>query len=217
MISQPKDADQTPPLDYSNVPIGTSDREHEAAELTFSFARDPKFDAWQKKLKSLPLSEAFIREAKSDPKDGLRMSDLQNVCDRMPIFDAEKNASIIAERTVLLAEIDSVHVGYCISSPGPKDSDPLYIREVAVVLQARKRGIALDLLTKAAKKEPERNIVLATQDDNTEAQALNAKFAKLLGASIGRVKLGTYRDSDLGIKRGDGYRSWVIQRLPLEP
>ncbi|MFF5794506.1 GNAT family N-acetyltransferase [Paeniglutamicibacter sp. NPDC012692] len=129
----------------------------------------------------------------------------------------KKNASTVTERLVLLAEIGGVHVGFCVSSPGPQDSDPLFIQIVAVVPEAQRRGIGLALLTKAAEREPLRNIALATQDDNGEARALNVKFAKSIGASIGRVNLGTYPDKDLGIRRGMGYRAWLIQRLPFEP
>lgn len=68
------------------------------------------------------------------------------------------------------------------------------------------------LLRAAVEREPRRNIALATEDDNEGAQALNKKFATSIGATMRKVKLGTYDDSDLGIRRGIGYRSWVIER-----
>ncbi|MGP5015722.1 GNAT family N-acetyltransferase [Glutamicibacter ardleyensis] len=88
----------------------------------------------------------------------------------------------------------------------------MFIQIVAVVPEARGRGIGLALLTAAADREPRRNIALATQDDNFAVRSLNAKFEKSIDASIGRVRLDTYRDSDLGIQRGKDYRPWVIQR-----
>ncbi|MGL3808150.1 GNAT family N-acetyltransferase [Paeniglutamicibacter sp. R2-26] len=129
----------------------------------------------------------------------------------------KENASKITEQLVLLAEIDGVHVGFCVSAPGLQDSDPLFIQVVAVAPEAQRRGVGLALLTAAAKREPRRDIALATQDDNVAARSLNEQFAKSIGASIRRVRLGTYRDGDLGIRRGLGYRAWVIQRSPVEP
>lgn len=67
----------------------------------------------------------------------------------------------------------------------------------------------------AAEREPRRDIALATEDGNDGAQALNKKFAKSIGANIHKVNLGTYRNRDLGIPWGQGYRSGVIQRLEL--
>lgn len=56
------------------------------------------------------------------------------------------------------------------------------------------------------------DIALATQDSNSSARATNEKFAGQIGANIRQVNLGTYRNSDLGIRRGDGYRVWLIEQ-----
>ncbi|NQX10379.1 GNAT family N-acetyltransferase [Microbacteriaceae bacterium VKM Ac-2855] len=121
---------------------------------------------------------------------------------------------MISDRHVLLAEIDGIHVGFCVSFPGPESSDPLYIQVVGVVPEAQRRGVGLALLTAAAEHEPRPNIVLATQNENLGARALNARFAKSIGASIARVPLSGYRHNDLGIPRGAGYHAWLIQRAP---
>lgn len=168
---------------------------------------------WMKQVKELSSAALVsIREAVADGPDGQRMSDVQNVTERLPILDVKKNVLKIAKTVVLLAEIDGVHVGFCISLPGHQDSDPLIIQEVGVVPGARGRGIGMMLLRAAAEREPRRNIALATEDDNEGAQALNKKFATSIGATMRKVNLGTYEDSDLGIQRGLGYRSWVIER-----
>ncbi|MFF5794613.1 GNAT family N-acetyltransferase [Paeniglutamicibacter sp. NPDC012692] len=216
MTSQLKDVDQHHSMKESNVPGPVSDSEYEAAKHVFPPSRDPKIVEWKKQLTGLSTSEVSIREATELVRDGRRLGDLQRVCHRMPIRDVKENATEITERLVLLAEIDGVHVGFCVASPGLLDSDPLFIREVAVVQEAQRLGIGLELLAKAADRGPRRDIALATQDDNAEARAMNAKFATSIGASIGRVNLNTYRDCDLGIRRGLGYRAWLIQRQPVE-
>lgn len=192
--------------------LGVSDCEYEALEPAFPLSRDPEFVGWKKRLATLSSSEVSIRVANSDPQDGRRMTDLQVLCAPISVQSVKKNASTISERLVLLAEIDGVHVGFCLSSSGPQDSDPLFIQVVAVAPDAQRRGIGLALLTAAADREPRRDIALATQDDNVAARSLNERFAKSIGASIRKVNLQTYRDSDLGIRRGLGYRAWVIQR-----
>ncbi|MFJ6378052.1 GNAT family N-acetyltransferase [Pseudarthrobacter oxydans] len=144
------------------------------------------------------------------------MKDLQAVCSPISVRSVRENVSTIIERLVLIAEVDGLHVGFCVSSPGLQDSDPMFFQVVAVAPHAQRRGVGLALLTAAAEREPRRDIALATQNDNVEARSLNEKFAKSIGASIRRVSLSTYRDCDFGIQRGLGYRAWVIQRLAVE-
>ena len=124
---------------------------------------------------------------------------------------------MIAEQVVLLAEIDGIHIGFCVSLRSSKDSDPLFIQVIGVAPEAQRRGVGLALLTAAAEREPQRDIALATQDSNTAARALNERFASSIDSSIRRVSLGTYRDRDLGILRGLGYRAWGIRRPRVEP
>ncbi|WP_146067651.1 GNAT family N-acetyltransferase [Cryobacterium sp. M25] len=194
-----------------------SDCEYEALEPTLPLRSDPEFGGWAERLMTLSSAEVSIREATADPQDGRRMKDLQVLCSPISVRSVRDNALTIAEQLVLLAEIDDVHIGFCISSPGLKASDPLFIQVVAVAPAAQRRGAGLALLTATADRGPRRDIALATQDDNTAARSLNEMFAKSIGASIRRVRLGTYRDSNLGIQRGLGYRAWVIQRPPVEP
>lgn len=194
-----------------------SDCEYEAFEPTFPLSRDPEFIGWTNRLTTLSSSPVSIREATAVAQDGRRMKDLQVACSPISVQSVRENVSAIIERLVLLAEIDGIHVGFCVSSPGPHDADPMFIQVVAVAPDAQRRGVGLALLTAAAKREPRRDIVLATQNDNIAAQSLNEQFAKSIGASIRKVSLGTYRDCDFGIQRGMGYRAWAIQRQPLEP
>jgi hypothetical protein len=58
----------------------------------------------------------------------------------------------------------------------------------------------------ATELKPLRDIALATQDESLAARSLNAQSARSIGAGIRRVPLGTFRDRDLGIQRGLGYR-----------
>lgn len=166
---------------------------------------------------TLSSSEVSIREATAVAQDGRRMKDLQVVCSPISVRSGRENASTIAEQLVLLAEIDHVHVGFCVSSPGLLASVPMFIQVVAVAPGAQRRGAGLALLTAAAERGPRCDIAFATQNDNVAARSLNEQFAKSIGASTRRVILGTYRDRDLGIQRGLGYRAWVIQRPPVEP
>jgi ribosomal protein S18 acetylase RimI-like enzyme len=194
-----------------------SDHDYEALEPTFNLGKDANFVRWANRLVTLSSSAVSIREATASAHDGRRMKDLQTLCSPISVRSVRGNASTIMERLVLLAEIDDVHVGFCISSPGLRDSDPMFIQVVAVAPDAQRRGAGLALLTAAAEREPRRDIALATQDDNVAARSLNEKFAKSIGASIRRVNLSNYRDFDLGIQRGLGYRAWAIRRLPVEP
>lgn len=194
-----------------------SDSEYAEFDGVFPLRDDPRFQKWRRQVKELSsASLVSIREAVAAGPDGQRMSDVQNVTERLPILKVKKNVPKIAETVVLLAEIDGVHVGFCISLPGSQDSDPLFIQEIGVVPDARGRGIGMALLRAAVEREPLRNIAFATENDNEGAQALNKKFAKSIGAVIAKVPLDTYRDSYFNIQRGRGYRAWVIKRPPSE-
>ncbi|MDP9888632.1 ribosomal protein S18 acetylase RimI-like enzyme [Pseudarthrobacter enclensis] len=167
-------------------------------------------------MQAISSSAVSIREATAVPLDGRRMKDLQFVCPPISVQGVRENVSTIVERRVLVAEIDDIHVGFCVSSPGVQDSDPLFVQVVAVAPDVQGRGVGLALLTTAAQREPRRDIALATQPDNEGARSLNEKFAKSIGGRIRKINLGNYRDSDLGIQRGLGYRAWIIQRPPVE-
>jgi ribosomal protein S18 acetylase RimI-like enzyme len=119
---------------------------------------------------------------------------------------------MITDRQVLIAEVDGVHVGFCVSVLSPEPTDPLFIQAVGVAPGARRRGIGLALMMAASEQAPERDIALATQDSNTAARRMNDRFARLIGASIRRVPLGFLPDRHLGITRGLGYRAWLLEQ-----
>jgi ribosomal protein S18 acetylase RimI-like enzyme len=193
-----------------------SNHEFDELEPTLPLRGDPSFVRWTGRLRALSSSGVSIREATPDAYDGRRMKDLQVVCSPISVQSVRNNASTIAECRVLLAEIDDVHIGFCVSALGLQDSDPLFIKVVAVAPDAQRRGAGMALLTAAAEQWPRRDIALATQNENAAARALNERFAKVMGATIRKTRLDHYRDSDLGIQRGWGYRAWVIQRPPVE-
>jgi GNAT superfamily N-acetyltransferase len=192
------------------------DHEYEGLEPPLGLSRDPEFLSWVTRVQAMSSSAVSIREATAVPLDGRRMKDLQFVCSPISVQSVRENVSTIGERRVLIAEIGDVHVGFCVSSPGVEESDPLFLQVVAVAPPAQGRGVGLALLTAAAQREPRRDIALATQYDNVAARSLNEKLAKSIGARIRKVSLSNYRDSDFGIQRGLGYRAWVIQRPPFE-
>lgn len=190
---------------------------YDAFEAAFPLRLDNAFNAWRAQLAELSSSLFSIRRAVANGPDGRRISDLQVVSSPITVRSVRDNVSMVGEKFVLLAEIDDVHVGFCVSVRSFRDSDSVFVQVVAVAPEAQRRGVGLALLAAAAEREPRRDIVLATQDSNTAARALNERFAGTLGASIERVTLGTYRDRDLGIARGDGYRAWIIRRPRARP
>jgi GNAT superfamily N-acetyltransferase len=192
-----------------------SNHEYEELEPTLSRRGDPNFVKWTSQLTALSSSGVSIREATADAYDGRRMRDLQVVCSPISVQSVRNNASTIAECRVLLAEVDDVHIGFCVSALGLRNSDPLYIKVVAVAPDAQRRGAGMALLSAAAEQWPLRDIALATQNENAAARALIERFATSIGASIQRTRLDRYRDSDLGIQRGWGYRAWAIERQPV--
>jgi ribosomal protein S18 acetylase RimI-like enzyme len=191
--------------------------EYEAFDSPWPLGRDPKLAGWHHRLGTLSSSEVSIRDAQAVGQDGRRLWDLQLECSPITVRSVRDNVLMIAERRVLLAEIDEVHVGFCVSFSGPKGSDPLFIQLVGVAPAAQRRGVGLALLTAVAERAPRQVTALATRDENVAARALNERFADSIGASIRRVRLGTYRDHDLGITRGLGYRAWEIHRPGTGP
>jgi ribosomal protein S18 acetylase RimI-like enzyme len=185
---------------------------YEKFEYAPSPARDERFRIWRQQLRSMSSSAALLRRAAEKGQDGRRIKDLQVACSPISVRSVRDNVSMIARQEVLLAEVDGIHVGFCVSHLGASESDPLFIQLVGVASEAQQRGIGLALITAASAHEPRRDVAVATQDSNTAARALNERFARSIGASIERVKLGTYRDPDLGIVRGLGYRAWLIRR-----
>lgn len=186
--------------------------EFAAFESPLPFRTDLALDAWHRQLAALPSKNPSIREASATARDARRVWDLQLACPPITVRSLRHNAATIAKSLVLLAEIDDIHVGFSVSLPGPKGSDPLFVQVVAVVPEAQRRGIGLALLAAATEREPHRDIALATRDDNVAAHAMNQRFASSIGATLRRVRLGTYPDRSLGIRRGQGYRTWIVQR-----
>jgi GNAT superfamily N-acetyltransferase len=153
-----------------------------------------------------------IRPAAPTGEEARRIWDLQLVCDPIVPRLIRENVSMITDHDVLIAEIDGIHVGFCVSMTSARAQDPLFIQIVGVAPSARRRGIGLALMMAAAQQAPERHIALATQDSNTAARGMNDRFAKLTRATIRRVPLGALPDHHLGINRGLGYRVWLIER-----
>lgn len=139
------------------------------------------------------------------------MRNIQLACVPITPLALRENATAIAAHHVLIAEVDRVPVGFVLASLSEKHP-PLFAQVVAVVQEAQRRGIGLQLLSAVAQIEPQRDLALATQETNFVARAMNEKFADVIGASIHRVKLGVYPDKLLGIPRGQGYRAWEIKR-----
>lgn len=163
-------------------------------------------------MRALISSQVSIRSATPTPEDARRMWDMQLACEPITVLSLHTNAQTIRDRLVFFAEIEGVHVGFCVATPGAKASDPLFVQVVAVVPAVRRRGIGRKLLAAVASEEAERDIVFATQESNDAAQAMNARFANDFGATLERVNLGLYPDRYLGIRRGQGYRAWKVRR-----
>lgn len=187
------------------------DSEYDEFEPPLGFGRDAAFTAWEIQLAALAPVPAVIREATSTGQDGRRVRDLQVACEPISVKSVGENVTAIEERLILLAEIDAVHVGFCVAAAGPRPTDPLFVQVVGVAPPAQRRGIGLALLSAAAEREPRRDLALATQDDNVAARAMNDRFARSTGSIIERVSITTYRERDLGIQRGHGYRAWRIR------
>ena len=192
----------------------SSDDEFDALASPHPFRIDPELVSWRRRLTELESSVVAVRQALPDPRDARRVWDLQLDCPPISVSSLRHNASIAASSLVQIAEIDGIHVGFCVSLPGPKQSDPLFIQVIGVAPAAQRRGVAMELLAAAAGVEPHRDIALATQDGNVAARALIARFAQSTNSALDRVNLGTFRDRDLGIRRGMGYRVWRIRRQP---
>lgn len=92
--------------------MGVSECEYMAVEPIFPLNRDQEFLGWTHRLAALSSSEVLVREATELGQDGRRMKDLQVLCSSIGILPVKENAPTITEKLVLLAEIDSVHVGY---------------------------------------------------------------------------------------------------------
>lgn len=137
---------------------------------------------------------------------------MQLDCDSLNIQSVEDNVSRIAQQHVFVAEIADYPVGFCCVLAGQTDSAPLFIQLVAVVPSARRRGVGLALVSAAASWQPQRNIAMATLDDNVDARRLNDRLAQSIGGNIQRVPKSRFSPSDLGFTRGERHRSWLIDR-----
>ncbi|NRG41331.1 GNAT family N-acetyltransferase [Rathayibacter sp. VKM Ac-2835] len=184
----------------------------EAHEPKYPLSGDTSFVTWVESLRTLSTTDASIRKASATATDARRMKDLQVMCSPITVQSIRNNYSTVVDKLVFLAEISGTHVGFCVAMPGACASDPIFIQVVAVAPGAQRRGIGLALLYAAAEGDEQRDLVVATQDDNRAARALNEKFARELGAPMRRVNLRTYSDRNLGITRGFGYRVWLLDR-----
>lgn len=198
------------------MPKRTNRDNYDEFELNFPRNQDPNLIEWRRQLARLPLSDFSIREATTAAWDARKVSDLQAACEPISVRSVRDNASMIGKQTVLLAEIDDAHIGFCVSALGRNEPDPLFIQAIGVASEAQQRGVALALLAASAERAPQRDVAFATQDKNQAARKLTQRFANEIGATIRRVRLGTYPDSDFGIRRGTGYRPWIIQRRSVD-
>lgn len=139
---------------------------YEELEYASSPTRDERFQTWLQQLKTLSSSAALLRPAAQTAQDGRRIKDLQVACSPLTVRSVRDNVLMTARQPVLIAEVDGVHVGFCVSHRGSSEADPLFIQLVRVASEAQQRGIGLSLITAAAAHEPGRDIVLATQDSN---------------------------------------------------
>lgn len=203
-------------ITHSNARLSSGEKSEQhdfaAFESTLPVSRDERLLRWQNEVTSLTSSKVSIRTAAPTPEDARRMWDMQLLCEPITVLSLHTNAQTINDRLVLFGEIEGVHVGFCIASPGTNASDPMFVQVVAVVPDVQGRGIGRELLATAAAAEPERDIVFATQESNLAAHAMNARFASELGATLERVNLGVFPDRHLGIQRGHGYRAWRVKR-----
>lgn len=172
---------------------------------------DVIWQSWTGALSTLSDAPATVREAVPMPADARRMRDIQLACVPITPLALRDNAATISEHRVLISEIERVPVGFVLASIAEEHS-PLFVRVVAVVPEAQRRGIGLQLLSAAAALEPHRNIAVATQETNFAAHAMKNRFAASIGSSAHRVRLGVYPDKLLGIPRGEGYRAWELKR-----
>ncbi|MCE0459604.1 GNAT family N-acetyltransferase [Curtobacterium flaccumfaciens] len=175
-------------------------------------AIDPDLAAWLTSLEELTSSEFTIRQATAGSGDARWMRYMQGACEPVTPQPESENNKTIAGKLVFFATIGATQVGFCVSMTGTAASDPVFIQAVGVVGTARGRGIGLALMHTVVEQVPHRNIALATQNDNLAARRMNERFAASIGAELRQVNLGTFKDEDLGIRRGLGYRSWTIER-----
>ena len=195
-----------------NSRMPPSSNDFEEFEPAFPYSQDATHKEWQHALKSIRDAPVSIREAQPTGTDGRRMKDMQFSCEPITVQAVAKNVDLIDEHTVLFAEQNGVHVGFCLIVDDRQAQSPLFIQVVAVVPEAQRQGIGMQLMEAAASIAPTRNIAFATQDENAAARALNERFATSLQANLRKVRLGTFPNRSLGIQRSDGYRSWLIER-----
>lgn len=175
---------------------------------------DPRFKEWKQRLEVLPSADAQCREAEPSASDGRWLRWMQADCESTYIHSVEDNVSKIEQQSAWLAEIADVPVGFCLALAGRSEPDPVFVQLVAVVPLARRRGAGLALLRAVSEQYPQRNVVMATRDDNVAAQQLNLRFAKSIGGVLRRVPVRRYRRADLGFAQGERHRPWVIDRSP---
>lgn len=109
-----------------------SDMDYRASEPVFPLTSDPQLMRWRASLNTLWPSRFKLREGSEDPTDARRLKDLQLECEPITVQTVQHNATTIADNLVLLAEIGTVHVGFCIASIGSVASRPTFIKVVAV-------------------------------------------------------------------------------------
>lgn len=174
--------------------------------------RAPEFHLWKQGLEALPSAEVQVRKAEPTVQDGRWMQWIQAECESIYIQSVEVNQSRIRRQLVLVAEIADHPVGFSCAFVGRTVTDPLFIQLVAVVPMGRRRGAALALLSRSAGWEPNRDVAMATLDENIPARSLNERLAESMGSKMERVPVRRYRRSDLGFAEGERHKPWLISR-----
>jgi hypothetical protein len=171
---------------YCLIVSGTaSDREYEGFKPKIDLRRDAAFPDWTNRSTTLSSSAASLQQAAAVAEDGRRMKDLQFACAPISVRSMRDNVSTIGEHLVLLAEIDKVHIGFCISSLGLRDKIR-YSSRSSQLLQMRNAEAQDWHCSPRPPRWPRRNIALATQGDNVAERSLTEQFARSIGAGIRR-------------------------------
>lgn len=172
--------------------------------------RDPAFETWQQRLGELPPDAPHVRVAMPTVHDGQSMRWLQMTSESMYIHPVSDNIFTITKKLVLLAEIASYPVGFCVAAVGRYAPEYLFIQRVAVDPLVRRRGAAVALLRAAVRENPDKHLAGATLDDDAATHALNQKLATSLGATIEVVPRRRFTPTDLSLGPGETHRPWVI-------
>lgn len=198
------------------MPEHSEDEDLRRFEPALPASRDPFHLAWRAALSRLRLdAHISIREAMPSGIDARRMKDMQIACEPLGPQTVARNLETLKQNLVVLfAEAEDTPVGFLSYCPPASKVDPLIVQVVGIVPEARRRRTGTALLEAACERYPGCDVAFATREENVSAHSLFRGFATQTQRSVRRVRRGVFRDGDLGIERGDGYRVWVLLREP---